>query len=354
MTIEELRELNCIIYECISGSKAYGLDTPTSDTDIKGVFVLPKEMLLGMEYIPQVSNESNDIVFYELGRFIELLSVNNPNILELLATPKECIINKHPLMDEIVPDLFLSKLCKNTFGRFALSQVKKATGLNKKIMNPMSKERRSLLDFCYVTSPTGSMVLTKFLEKHGIDQQDCGLVNIAHMKDVYGLYHGKNKGYKGIMSKSNANDVSLSSIEKGTERLNILYFNKDGYSFYCKEYKEYWEWVEKRNDTRYESTLAHGKSYDAKNMMHTIRLLEMANEIATLGKVIVKRPNREELLNIKAGNLEYDEILKSAENLTESMELAFDSSSLPDKPDQEAVRSLLVKLRATYYNIELS
>ncbi len=43
MTIEDLRNRGLIILECISGSRAYGLDTPSSDTDIKGVFMLSKE-----------------------------------------------------------------------------------------------------------------------------------------------------------------------------------------------------------------------------------------------------------------------------------------------------------------------
>ena len=83
MTIEELRAKGLIILECISGSKAYGLDTVNSDTDIKGVFLLPKKGFYGLDYIPQISNETNDIVFYELGRFMELLSVNNkkPSLL---------------------------------------------------------------------------------------------------------------------------------------------------------------------------------------------------------------------------------------------------------------------------------
>lgn len=38
MTIEDLKKNDLIILECISGSRAYGLETPTSDTDIKGVF----------------------------------------------------------------------------------------------------------------------------------------------------------------------------------------------------------------------------------------------------------------------------------------------------------------------------
>jgi uncharacterized protein len=63
MDIDYLRKNNLIVLECISGSKAYGLSLPTSDTDIKGVFVLPEKHYFGLDYIEQVSNESNDIVF---------------------------------------------------------------------------------------------------------------------------------------------------------------------------------------------------------------------------------------------------------------------------------------------------
>ena len=71
LTLEDLHTQNLILLEAVSGSRAYGLATPESDTDIKGVFYLPKSMFYGMEYIPQISNETNDIVYYELGRFIE-------------------------------------------------------------------------------------------------------------------------------------------------------------------------------------------------------------------------------------------------------------------------------------------
>ena len=40
MNIEYVRNKSRILFECISGSRAYGLDLPTSDTDIKGVFAL--------------------------------------------------------------------------------------------------------------------------------------------------------------------------------------------------------------------------------------------------------------------------------------------------------------------------
>ncbi len=41
-------------------------------------------------------------------------------------------------------------------------------------------------------------------------------------------------------------------------------------------------------------------------MMHTMRLLRMAKEIATEGKINVLRSDREYLLAIKNGQFEYD------------------------------------------------
>lgn len=350
MTIEQLRAEGLIILECISGSRAYGLETETSDTDIKGVFLLPKQAYYGLDYEKQVSNETNDVVFYEFGRFMELLYQNNPNILELLATPEHAIIYKHPILNQINPAVILSKKCRDTFGKFAFSQIKKARGLKKKIVNPMPKERKTVIDFCFVNHEQGSIPVMDFLALKGWRQEHCGLVNIAHMHDVFGLYYNPAHHYAGIQKSDQSNDVSLSSIPKGEKQEALLYFNRSGYSSFCKEHNEYWEWVAKRNDARFESTQNHGKKYDAKNMMHVFRLLEMAIEIGAEQKVIVKRPNRDFLLDIKSGQFEFDELLNLAHEKQEEMERVFDASNLPDAPDFELINALTAKLRAQFYN----
>lgn len=350
MTIGDLRRKGLIILECISGSRAYGLDTPTSDTDIKGIFILPKEEFYGLSYTPQVNNETNDIVFYEFGRFMELLSLNNPNILELLNTPESAIIYKHPFLNEIKSELILSKLCNKTFGKFAMSQIKKAKGLKKKIVNPVAKERKTVLSFCFVNYDQGAIPILKFLELKGWQQENCGLVNIPHMKDVYGLYYSEILGFNGVIRGKDSNDICLSSIPKDTEQQALMYFNRDGYSTYCKEYREYWDWVEKRNDDRYENTKSHGKNYDSKNMMHVFRLLEMAIEIGKEKKVNVKRPNRDFLLDIKAGKFEYEELLLMADSKQTEMESAFEQSSLPESVDFELINELTFRLRDKFYN----
>ncbi|MBD0280529.1 MAG: nucleotidyltransferase, partial [Flavisolibacter sp.] len=153
----------------------------------------------------------------------------------------------------------------------------------------------------------------------------------------------------GIVRNAFSNDVQLSSIPKGEQPLTYLYFNKDGYSVYCKDYKSYWEWVEKRNELRYQNTLQHGKHYDAKNMMHVFRLLDMAQEIAEGKGVIIKRPNRDFLLSIRSGQFDYDALMEKAEQKMEQIEIQYQQSSLPEEPDTATVNNLLVELRRKFY-----
>jgi hypothetical protein len=351
MTIKELKNQGCILMECVSGSRAYNLHTETSDTDIKGVYILPKNQYFGLNYIPQISNKTNDVVYYELGRFTELLLKNNPNILEMLASPKNCIISKHPILNQFNPKLFLSKLCKNTFANYALSQIKKARGLNKKINNPMDEQRKSILEFCYVIQENGSMSLKKWLDINNMSQHKCGLSKIPHCKGMYALYHDISDihSYNGIMNDENANDVSLSSIPMGEKPLILLFCNVDAYSSYCREYREYWDWVTKRNKIRYQTNIELNKNYDAKNMMHTIRLLQMGKEIITNHELNVWRNNREQLLKIKNGGMEFDELMLMAEQLMNEIDSEMKNSLLPEKPDENKIENILIEMRKEFY-----
>ncbi|MFI1770644.1 nucleotidyltransferase domain-containing protein [Thalassobellus citreus] len=355
MTIEELKKSGHIIFECISGSRAYGLDTPESDTDIRGVFILPKESFYSLDYIGQVNNETNDIVYYELRKFIDLCSKNNPNILELLNVPEECVLYKHPIFDEIKLDYFLSKQCEKSFANYAYAQIKKARGLEKKIVNPVEKDRKLVLDFCFVYEKGLSIPLKVFLGNHNIKQENCGVANIAHLKDCNNLYHSLEIPYKGIIRSDKANDIALSSIPKGEESIGMLFFNKDAYSTYCKKYKEYWDWVGKRNEERYKTTVSHGKNYDSKNMMHTFRLLHMAKEIALESTIYVKRSDRDFLLDIKKGKFEYDDMVSWAEERKLELEPLYATSNLLEKPNLSKINKLLIFIRMKFYseNLEL-
>ncbi|MFC6223969.1 DNA polymerase beta superfamily protein [Hymenobacter artigasi] len=356
MTIADLRRQHLILFEAISGSRAYGTNLPHSDTDLKGVFILPEDQFFGLEYIPQIANETNDEVFYELRRFVELLLKNNPTVLELLGTPDNCVIYKHPLFAQFKAADFLSKLCRQSFAEYAVAQIRKARGLNKKINHPEPPARKSVLDFCYVTVGAGAQPVAAWLARQGYTAAQCGLANVPHLTDLYALFVDAAPeaacGYRGLVRDTETSqDVLLSAVPKREEPVAYLSFNRNGYSVYCRAFREYWEWVEKRNAERYQNTVQHGKNYDAKNMLHVFRLLQMAEEIAETRQLNVYRPNREFLLQIRRGEFEYEALVAEAEQLVTRVEAAFADSALPAAPDRAAAELLLRQVRHDFYQM---
>ncbi|MGI4743807.1 MAG: DNA polymerase beta superfamily protein [Janthinobacterium lividum] len=354
MTIADLRQQHLILFEAVSGSRAYGTQLPHSDTDLKGVFVLPESQFFGLDYVPQVANETNDEVFYELRRFVELLLKNNPTVLELLGTPADCIVYQHPLFDQFQAPDFLSQLCRQSFADYAVAQIRKAKGLNKKINHPEPPARKSVLDFCYVTVGAGAQAATTWLARQGLAAAQCGLANVPHLTDLYAFFVDqtpeRHLGYRGLVrDPETSQDVLLSAVPKGEEPVAYLSFNRTGYSVYCRAYREYWEWVEKRNQERYANTVQHGKNYDAKNMLHVFRLLQMAEEIALTSTIQVRRPNREFLLQIRRGEFEYADLVAEAEQLVARVEAAFATTALPAAPDKAAAEATLRRVRRAFY-----
>lgn len=362
MELDHIKNKNLILFEAVSGSRSFGLATQNSDTDIRGVYYLPKEDFFGLNYTPQISNETNDITYYEIGRLIELLQKNNPNILEILASPEDCILQKNPLMDLLKPEDFFSKLCKDTFAGYAISQIKKAKGLNKKILNPIDKERKSILDFCYILQDQGSVPLKKWLREFpssggvsegrgGLLQEKCGLVSIDNTKGMFALFYNQSGdlNYKGIIQNEEANQVSVSSVPKEEKPIAYLFCNLDAYSTYCKDYREYWKWVSERNEDRYNVNQHHGQNYDSKNMMHTIRLLQSCEQIFKTNSLNIRVENRDELLDIKAGNWPYEAVIEKAETLIKSIEHYHSISKLPDFPDLKKTTKILIEIRENLY-----
>jgi len=83
--------------------------------------------------------------------------------------------------------------------------------------------------------------------------------------------------------------------------------------------------------------------------MHTFRLLDMAKEILATGQIIVKRPNRAELLSIRKGEWLYDDLIQMAEEKMQEVEKAYQLSALPEAPDLAQIEALLVSLRKEIY-----
>lgn len=392
--INNIKEKGLLAYEYVRGSSLYDTALPDgkSDIDLGGIYLASKEVLFGLSenYQSQINDEKNDITYYELGKWVELLMRANPNALESLYIPKDKVIGDiHPAIQLFIDnrEMFLTKECFKSLVGYAYTQIQKATGLNKKI-NWDVIERKDVLDFCYTFKGQGSQTISEFLETYGLKQMYCGLVNVPNMKDVYAVYYDfaahiffekpdinvhnklmysglikdfetcaiielriKNKeffGYSGIVHpEGTSNQVRLSSIPKHEKPICFMSYNQNGYESHCKRYKEYIEWVEKRNPVRYESNLK--KNYDSKNIYHTVRLLHMGKELAEgKGFNIVRTWDKQMLLDIRNHKYEYDEIMKYVEDTYNSFKDKIKDSDLPDTVDKQKVNELLIQARNLY------
>lgn len=356
LTLQDLHDKQLILFEAVSGSRAYGLATPQSDWDIKGVFYLPPEHYFGLRYTPQIANETNDIVYYELGRFVELLLASNPSALELLASPNDCVRHRAPIMDKLLIKWFISKSCQHSFAGYAVGQIKKARGLNKKIVNPMSREKKSVLDFCYIIQGSHTVPLQTWLAQNHRQPEQIGLSDVPHARNLFAVFDDADgsRAYLGIAPKNSGNQLILSKIQPDDVPIALMSFNQDGYSSYCREYASYWQWVNERNEVRYQNNQTHGGGYDSKNMMHTFRLLHMAREIAQYGEIRVRRDNRDELLAIKQGDLDYETLLNQAEHLTAEVADCFATNPcrLPENVNHIAAEQALIEMRQILYGTD--
>lgn len=80
---------------------------------------------------------------------------------------------------------------------------------------------------------------------------------------------------------------------------------------------------------------------NTKHGMHLIRLIRMCKEILTEGKVIVKRPDREELLAIRNGALPYEEMVEWADRQESELASVYQTSTtLRKTPDEGAIDAL--------------
>ena len=394
---ETIRNDGRLLYEYIRGSHLYGLNTPDSDVDTSGVYIATKEQLLGfIGYKPQVSDSRHDNTWFEVGELVRLLVKSNPSILEALFVPEEkMIVKPSPLLTELFAnkEQFITKQCFNPFIGYAIEQIRKARGLNKKIVNPVY-ERLTPFDFAYTFYKQGSTKISNWLENRGLNKDFCGLVHIPNMHDTYGVYYdwgahfekydiktfedfqkreldydfaesfygidfcenwfernNEVKHYRG-MCLENSTDMRGSSVSKGEKPIVYMVYNESGFKDHCKKFKEYKEWEKNRNPKRYESNL--DKNYDSKNLCHTMRLVHMGYEIATGQGIILDRNvagDREFLMKIRNHGFEYDELMEIVEKDKEKLDKAIAESTIKEKIDLDLVNDLLINIRKKAYGM---
>lgn len=308
---------NATILFCRHGSHAYDLNTSESDEDFKGICIPPKKYFLGfLNNFEQAESKAPDIVVYNIKKFFKLAVDCNPNIIEILWTdPDEILfVNTLGAILQSKRDLFLSKKAKYTFSGYAIAQLKRIKTHKKWLLNPV--ERKPL-------------------------RSDYALPETSVLsQDIMGAIASLES--KGQLKDSIYLDTGAFSVDDISSLVMTTYQKERAYFNALREYQQYQNWKTTRNQKRAELERQFG--YDTKHAMHLVRLMRMCKEILTLGEVIVRRPDRDELLAIRNGAWSYEKLVSWAEQADLENEKLMQQSKLPDKPNRELLDRLCVDL----------
>lgn len=395
------------IVKHLAGSQAYGTSTPESDTDYRGIFLANKEYILTPFFnVKEVSDTSEeDTKFYEINQYLSLYTEANPNILESLWVKPEHIVESTEIYDYLrsFNQQLLSSKIAHSYSGYAYNQVKRMSNhhgwldkeriaerklneileehsvdevlswmydtfpqylvdrLNKSNLHPFNATK---IDFeKYMRDTSLQLVSTQALKQYhfvrlvhnySTDKVLDRDFNLLNYNSGYELIHyGEN--IFGVIINPNESTVNADGSlryfnkERTTEELKvrpelIVKFNEKEYKENSENRKSYHKWKQNRNAKRAILESHHG--YDCKHAMHTIRLLNTAQEALETGIIQVHRPDAAMLMDIRNGKWLYQEVMDYFnEKVDYIRNVAYHKTHLPKRPNIKLATKVLLDIR---------
>jgi len=287
-----------VVLEAIVGSHAWGLANERSDTDVRGVFVLPFSWTVGLEAPPEdLTSADGSIGFWEIGKAIRQALRADPNTLELLF-----VSSVRPL-DPIGADLlaerdaFVSAEIYKSFGRYALSQLKKLHQSQR-----LAAHRELVFEWLHAEpGATLDAVGARLAAAAGVSEA----AGKEHVKQLYASLYDQGL----LAERSFAALAAL--VGPGAPPLEPA------------------------------------RELRPKNAYNLLRLLHTAIGWLREGspRLVVEGAFRDELLAVKRGDVALAEVVRRAEEMTPELEAARHATRLPPRGDVARADALLRRIR---------
>lgn len=317
------------IVEIKFGSHLYGTSTPASDSDFKTVFIPPTREILLQKVIPVITtnrpkvefekNKSEDVdnEAFAFHRYLELLSQGQTVALDMLFAPEWAMLSDpSPIWTQLIENRrkLISKKSASFVG-YCKTQANKYG-----IRGSRVHDIRLILEwFDEVIKKYGKTIkindienveqfLTRFIIANKMEHTK--LVNIPHHSQPNGVIH-------------------LECCNRKTPFFNNLKDSRDIYQRIMDNYGN-------------RSLLAEkNEGVDWKALSHAIRVGQEAIELFETGWITFPLPNAKHILDIKMGNIPYNEVASEIEKLLDQVEHAALKSTLQDEPDLDYLNQLV-------------
>lgn len=334
------------------GSHAYGTSTPTSDLDLRGICIVPKDHYHGflnaapmVKPFGQATAKDPDLVVFELRKWFKLAAEANPNTLEIIFTDPSDHLLVTPIGEELLAhrDLFISKMAKHTFAGYAKSQLHRMKNHHEWHKRAMEKPTRA--EFGLPEKPA--------IEKNQLDAalsqvvkklDEWNLTGLENVEPAVRILLQEKMSEMLVEAKVSTDDLWLGAARTlgYTENFIALIGQEKRYKGALDEYHSYREWLRDRNPARAALEAKYG--YDTKHGLHLVRLFRMCREILTEGVIRVRREDAQELLGIRNGDWTFDYIMEYAERENVALNELLKTCTLPDEPDYDRLDALCIRL----------
>lgn len=295
-----------IILLGLGGSHAYGVEVPTSDTDVRGVATRSKREILTNYDWEQVTNESTDTTIYSFDKMIKLLTACNPNVIEQLGLKPEHYLKITPIGQMLLDnkELFLSKQALYSFGGYAKAQ------------------------------------LNRLINKSGRAKEEVTNNEIRSLQNAINSFVRDGDIAGDLISVEDKNNNIVLDLNG---KINLPTFVSVAQNIF-NVHSDY------KKSTRNDKAVEHNKL--GKHMLHLVRLYLMAFDILERGEIITYREKEHDLLmDIRNGkylkedgvspNAEFADMVAELENKLQKLSK---TTMLPDRPDEKNIQELVMHI----------
>ena len=356
------------------GSIAYGLDTPESDTDIRGV-VMPsvddligtgflidkdelsnKRLIFSKEGFEQLNDVDTDTIIYSLNKIIKLLYKCNPNTIEILG----CKPNHYAMVSDYGKillnnkDIFLSKLAYGSFAGYARAQFQR-------LKNAVCKDSVSnvfhTINIADSINRMQSHFEREYPEYHRdmiklfiTDSEGNPVVINGVQADVYNV---------GVLFNDDITSITVNGkpiTDKDVELRYSINFDKISNKAFLGIYNEIVNTVKEFNSHLGNRNHKKDDYHLNKHAMHLIRLYLMALDILNNGEIITYREKEHDfLISIKMGEY-YDKqhntfskkFFDIVSDFDKKLYTAYENTKLPEIPDRKKINDIVKTIYTKY------
>ena len=301
----ETKDLN-VVFNGVYGSHLYGLSTPSSDLDYKGVYAPEVKDLVFNTYKDSIDRQTPEVdeTFYAVTKFLKILGKCDTVSMDMLFTPEHFTLETSPLWEEF------REYRQDVF-------CKRARGLIGYIRTQATKYGHKVQRFDEMTE------FLSLINKSGYENQLIANTTLVDIVKTNCWKYIKFTPAKGDVRE--CIDICGSKYQTDAQ----VWYMKQGLTTKVAQYGERTK----------KGSLQHG---DWKSLSHSLRVLIQMEEWIETRELVFPLVRADEILAVKTGQIAQSKVIGMIDEGYDRVMEMLDKSDLPEYNDMSRMQDAVM------------